>query len=89
MKLKDIEIVGKGPESRGFFYQKGTNRRLPYWVSENQAARFAATKAGTGESFQMALPSYGIMDPIEWEYRGKDIPANSTRWRDVELKSLR
>jgi hypothetical protein len=26
---------------RGFFYTKGTDERIPYWVSEEQADKFA------------------------------------------------
>jgi hypothetical protein len=57
---------------RGFFYTKGTDERIPYWVSEEQADKFAVQKGGTKECFRMALPGYGIMNPVVWEFREAD-----------------
>lgn len=57
--------------SKGFFYKKGTDVRIPYWVEKGQAERFVTKKDpnGTIEGFSMALPGYGIMHPVTWEYR--------------------
>lgn len=58
--------------NKGFFYKKGTEERIPYWVDENQASEFAARHGGTKENFRMALKGYGIMEPVAWEFRQTD-----------------
>ena len=54
---------------KGFLYQKGTNERIPYWVTEEEAEKVAAEEGGTKDGFSMALKGYGIMDPVVWEFR--------------------
>ncbi len=53
----------------GFLYRKGSENRIPYWVTVEQAKKLAQEEGGTVNSFWMKLPGYGIMNPVEWEFR--------------------
>ena len=67
---------------RGYVYQKGTNERVPFWVSKEQAERLAKRENGTIGGFDMKLPGYGIMDAVTWEFReDMDIPNRVQQWR--------
>lgn len=56
---------------KGFFYSRADGQRIPYWVTEAQADRFAAQQKGgkVKEDFTMALPGYGVMEAMNWQFR--------------------